>query len=62
MPLATARKVEALRADFHRIPELLAMGAPEQPATVEEIPEPEEEPEPPPASMEPEPAAQLGLF
>ena len=60
--LYTPSTLEALRADFHRIPELLAMGAPEQPATVEEIPEPEEEPEPPPASMEPEPAAQLGLF
>jgi DNA polymerase len=60
--LYTPSTLEALRADFHRIPELLAQGAPEQPAAVEEIPEPEEEPELPPAAMEPEPAAQLGLF
>jgi hypothetical protein len=55
-----------LRADFHRIPELLAQGAPEQPVTVEAVPELEEdlfdEPEAPPAEDVPEPAAQLGLF
>ena len=60
--LYTPSTLEALRADFHRIPELLALGAPEQPAPVEEVPEPEDEPELPPAALEPEPAAQLGLF
>lgn len=60
--LYTPSTLEALRADFHRIPELLALGAPEQPAPVEEVPEVEEEPELPPAAIEPEPAAQLGLF
>jgi uracil-DNA glycosylase len=61
--LYTPSTLEALRADFHRIPELLAMGPPEQPAPVEEIPELEDEPELPPApDVEPEPAAQLGLF
>lgn len=61
--LYTPSTLEALRADFHRIPQLLALGAPEQPTPVEEVPEPEEEPELPPApEQEPEPAAQLGLF
>jgi DNA polymerase len=60
--LYTPSTLEALRVDFHRIPELLALGAPEQPAPVEEVPEPDEEPELPPAAVEPEPAAQLGLF
>ena len=60
--LYTPSTLEALRADFHRIPELLALGAPEQPAPVERVPEPEDEPELPPAALEPEPAAQLGLF
>ena len=61
--LYTPSTLEALRADFHRIPELLAQGPPEQPAPVQEIPEPEEEPELTPAQpREPEPAPQLGLF
>jgi DNA polymerase len=60
--LYTPSTLEALRVDFHRIPELLALGAPEQPAPVEEVPEPDQEPELPPAAVEPEPAAQLGLF
>ena len=60
--LYTPSTLEALRADFYRIPALLALGAPEQPAPVEEVPEPEDEPELPPAALEPEPAAQLGLF
>jgi DNA polymerase len=67
--LYTPANVEVLRADFARIPELLALGAPEQPpgrAPEVEVPEPEPgelvveavapEPEPQPA------AAQLGLF
>jgi DNA polymerase len=64
--LYTPSTLETLRADFHRIPELLALGAPEQPAVIEEVPELEEEPldepEAPPAGNVPEPAAQLGLF
>jgi DNA polymerase len=61
--LYTPSTLEALRADFHRIPKLLAQGAPPQPAPVEEVPEPEEQSELAPApDREPEPAAQLGLF
>jgi DNA polymerase len=67
--LYTPSMQETLRSDFHRIPELLALGPPEQPQPVEELPELEEleelvpEPEEPSQSMlEPEPAAQLGLF
>jgi uracil-DNA glycosylase len=60
--LYTPSMLEALRADFHRIPGLLALGPPEQPRMFEEIPEPEEEPEEAARSGEPEPAAQLGLF
>jgi DNA polymerase len=67
--LYTPSNVDVLRADFARIPELLAMDPPEQPAA----PEPEPEPEPEPARPEPEPVAaddqpepvaagQLGLF
>jgi uracil-DNA glycosylase len=45
--LYTPSTLEILRADFHRIPELLALGPPEQPAPVEEVPEPlDEVPEP----------------
>jgi hypothetical protein len=60
--------LEALRADFHRIPDLLELGPPEQPRVFEEVPEPEELPEPEPEAEAPvangelEPAAQLGLF
>lgn len=72
--LYTPSTLEMLRADFHRIPELLALGPPAQPAISEPLPEieeplPEFEPEEPdleaegpPAAGEPEPAAQLGLF
>jgi DNA polymerase len=65
--LYTPSTLETLRADFHRIPALLALGAPEQPEAIEEIPDdpriPEiPDPEEPPAAREPEPAAQLGLF
>jgi DNA polymerase len=62
--LYTPSMLEVLRTDFARIPELLALGAPEQPT-----PDPEPEPEPEPvAAVEPEePVAepipgQLGLF
>jgi DNA polymerase len=41
--LYTPSTLDLLRADFHRIPELLELGAPEQPGLEEdEIPEPEE--------------------
>ncbi|MFL5862029.1 MAG: uracil-DNA glycosylase [Solirubrobacteraceae bacterium] len=50
--LYTPSTLEILRSDFHRIPELLALGAPEQPAVAdEEVPEPEA------AAGPPEPAA-----
>jgi len=65
--LYTPATLAALRADFERIPQLLALGAPEQPAPVDPIPEPEEstleEAIPAPDSPgEPQPVAQLGLF
>ncbi len=63
--LYTPSTLEALRSDFHRIPDLLALGAPEQPIPVEPVPEPEDpvpEPEEPPALVAVEPAPQLGLF
>jgi uracil-DNA glycosylase len=67
--LYTPRTLETLRADFQRIPELLAQPAPEQPVEMEDLQVPEVEPEAlaPAASApqprgEPEPAPQLGLF
>jgi DNA polymerase len=73
--LYTPTTLEALRADFLRIPSLLALGAPEQPEPVEEIPEVDESPGPVPGAPEPSPSAereppasadhaadQLGLF
>jgi DNA polymerase len=66
--LYTPSMLETLRTDFQRLPELLALGAPEQPQTVEPEPDPEPElddlePEaPPPDAIERVPAAQLGLF
>ena len=64
--LYTPSMLEILRTDFHRIPELLALPAPEQPRAPE--PEPAIVPEPEEivqivraAAREPE-AAQLGLF
>ncbi len=67
--LYTPSTLEALRADFQRIPELLAMGPPEQPQPVpelpeelEDVPEPLGEAEEAPAEAALEPAAQLGLF
>jgi uracil-DNA glycosylase len=73
--LYTPSMLETLRADFQRLPELLALGPPAQPEAVQAIPElepelksePEEleavpEAEEPPAAPEREPAAQLGLF
>jgi uracil-DNA glycosylase len=63
--LYTPSMLETLRTDFHRIPDLLASGAPEQPRPVEPMPEIVDlmpEPEEAPVGREPEPAAQLGLF
>jgi uracil-DNA glycosylase family 4 len=64
--LYTPSMLEALRADFHRIPELLSLGPPEQPHTVEPIPELQELEDEfdgaPTDTREPEAAAQLGLF
>jgi DNA polymerase len=63
--LYTPSMLEALRADFHRIPELLALGPPEQPAAIQEpVPELDDitiEPGTPGSNPEPA-AAQLGLF
>ena len=52
--LYTPSMLETLRADFQRIPALLELGPPPQPAPPEPIPEVEE--------LLAEPAAQLGLF
>lgn len=70
--LYTPSMLATLRADFQRIPELLALGAPEQPPAIEPVPEPAEHdggqalaPPDVGASVpdgEPEPVAQLGLF
>ena len=70
--LYTPSTLEALRTDFHRIPELLALGPPPQPVVVDEpppaieesMPEIPELDEPPVAEAgpAPEPVAQLGLF
>ena len=74
--LYTPSMLETLRADFHRIPAILAMGPPPQPEPLDSLPEVEEEPVPELAKLapddfgpaehravgEPEPAAQLGLF
>ena len=72
--LYTPSTMEALRSDFHRIPELLALGPPSQPTGLAEavpldeipeldaIPEPDQISEPEPPALGAEPAAQLGLF
>ena len=58
--LYTPSNVEVLRADFARIPELLALEPPPQPRAVEPVPEPEPEPEPERlAEPEPEPVPSL---
>jgi uracil-DNA glycosylase family 4 len=63
--LYTPSTLETLRADFHRIPELLALAVPDQPEPLPELPEVEEEPEPEPVAAgagAADPAEQLGLF
>jgi DNA polymerase len=48
--LYTPSTLEVLRADFHRIPDLLAQGAPEQPVVADaDVPEPADEEVPEPA-------------
>lgn len=70
--LYTPSMLETLRRDFHRIPELIALGPPQQPEAIETIPEAEDEvgqtaeeaseEDRPPAPSEAERLAQLGLF
>jgi DNA polymerase len=68
--LYTPRMLETLREDFARLPELLSLGPPEQPAAQGDAAEPEPQraavealPEPEPAEPEPpDEADQLGLF
>ena len=63
--LYTPSMLETLRTDFQRLPDLLALGPPEQPQVVEALPKPEpedREPEAPPEAGEPVGATQLGLF
>jgi uracil-DNA glycosylase family 4 len=66
--LYTPRMLETLREDFMRLPELLALGAPEQPRPLD-VQELEPQPEPEAYSMRPEGSSergpevdQLGLF
>jgi uracil-DNA glycosylase len=61
--LYTPSMLETLRADFARLPDLLAEPAPDQPEPVPEIPEIEEEdPEPEAVGAGPAETDQLGLF
>jgi uracil-DNA glycosylase len=61
--LYTPRMLETLREDFSRLPELLALGPPEQPAAHEAMPEPVPEPVPAAGPAEEAPRDdQLGLF
>ncbi len=72
--LYTPSMLETLRADFHRIPEMLASGTPPQPEPLDSAPEIEEEPLPELGELAAEdfvagsrrapsePAPQLGLF
>ena len=59
--LYTPKMLDTLRADFARLPELLALDPPDQPEPEPEliVPEPEIVLE---VEREPEPASQLGLF
>jgi uracil-DNA glycosylase family 4 len=60
--LYTPRMLETLREDFSRLPELLAQGAPEQPAGEVEPPEPIAESPGPVGEQKPPEDDQLGLF
>jgi uracil-DNA glycosylase len=59
--LYTPRMLDTLREDFTRLPELLALGAPEQPQWLE-APEAEVEPEPAEVEEQSSEVDQLGLF
>jgi uracil-DNA glycosylase len=59
--LYTPRMLETLREDFTRLPELLALGAPEQPQWLE-APEADVEPAPGEAEGQSSEIDQLGLF
>lgn len=59
--LYTPRMLETLREDFQRLPELLALPAPEQ-AQIFDVPEPEEPVGSPGDDVESGEADQLGLF
>jgi DNA polymerase len=61
--LYTPANVEVLRSDFLRLPELLALEPPPQPALQAELPEPIEVPDPEVVTIAAAPSAeQLGLF
>jgi DNA polymerase len=62
--LYTPSMVDTLRADFLRIPELLALPEPEQPRALAQpaVPDPELAAEPEPATEDEREPAQLGLF
>src|SRR3954451_23757758 len=62
--LYTPSTLDTLRADFHRIPDLLELPVPDQPEPAEEVPEYEPEPaaEPQPVAVAEATADQLGLF
>jgi uracil-DNA glycosylase len=61
--LYTPRMLETLREDFSRLPELLALGPPEQPAALDAMPEPVPETVPAAGPGEEAPRDdQLGLF
>jgi uracil-DNA glycosylase len=66
--LYTPSMLETLRTDFERIPELLRLGAPDQPEPLNELPELEDDGLPEPEETTAggadalEPASQLGLF
>ena len=63
--LYTPSTLEALRADFHRIPDLLALGLPSSRRSYEPVPEVDptpDEPDEAPVGVERREPAQLGLF
>ena len=64
--LYTPRMLETLREDFSRLPDLLALGPPDQPGELEEVPQPVPELASPatsePGRSDASEADQLGLF
>jgi uracil-DNA glycosylase len=59
--LYTPSTLEALRVDFHQIPDLMRLGPPAQPEPIDPVPEPEEPVLEEQLAASPE-AEQLGLF